>query len=646
MENRDGPTDGSATPGEEAVETLVGDDALNRKGRKGLRVPSDAVPRADVPTDTPLDGLEPLPDVQGLLGEHTPPPMQAVDPAPSPADAVEDAALTSMSLPPPPPVAAIAYPSPTSSATSMRVVRRKIRKLGGDDSAAEAHAPDPQPAPSMDEAPTAPRLPRVSVVPDEPRAVMTGSPLVVAVSRAPAGATARPADLVKPTPIPSPPVPSIEPIAGEDFAVPATAEPPPPPLAAKRSIPPGTEAVSARDLPLRRPPSIPPGSVRPISVPPPPPSPPPTQEAEEEAHDGMPQISFGEASTIPPSEDEGVELSIDESPEIEVERVSSPDDLNVEADGRAGRAFSMPPPPPPPPDAARNTAKQGAMGRAMAVTVVEARRRRRYWWEELFTEDYFRTLPRLEREQVRTEVDWIEHALGTESGASILDLACGAGHHAAELALRRYDVTGLDLSAAMLGRAAESANALGASVKWAQADMAQMEFEESFDAAYCVGTSFGLFDDERNAEVARRLHRALKPHGTFLLQVLNRDHVIQRQPAMAWFEGDACVCMEDTSFNFITSRLNVKRTMIFDDGRQREIEYSVRLYSLHELGQVLHQAGFRILEVSGHPRTPGAFFGASSRELIILAQKRGAEVVEIPQSADATAAQRAITTES
>jgi SAM-dependent methyltransferase len=265
---------------------------------------------------------------------------------------------------------------------------------------------------------------------------------------------------------------------------------------------------------------------------------------------------------------------------------------------------------------------------------VEAKRKRRYWWEELFSEDYFRTLPRLDREQLLSEVDWIEQALGTEAGASILDLACGPGHHAIELALRRYDLTGLDLSPAMINRALETAAASGAEVQWSQTDMAQMEFEDAFDAAYCVGTSFGLFDDERNAEVARRLHRALKPHGTFLMQVLNRDHVIQRQPAMAWFEGDGCVCMEETSFNFITSRLNVKRTMIFDDGRQREIEYSVRLYSLHELGQVLHQAGFRILEVSGHPRTPGAFFGATSRELIILAQKRGAEVVEIPSSID------------
>ena len=125
------------------------------------------------------------------------------------------------------------------------------------------------------------------------------------------------------------------------------------------------------------------------------------------------------------------------------------------------------------------------------------------------------------------------------------------------------------------------------------------------------------------------MHRSLKDNGTFLLQVVNRDHAIQSQPAMAWFEGDGCVCMEESAVNYITSRLNVKRTVIFDDGRQREVEYSVRLYSLHELGELLHESGFRILEVSGHLRTPGAFFGPSSRELIILAQKRGAEVVEL-----------------
>jgi len=282
--------------------------------------------------------------------------------------------------------------------------------------------------------------------------------------------------------------------------------------------------------------------------------------------------------------------------------------------------------PPPPPDAAR-ASKASPVPASMRATAVTTRGRRRLWWEELFNDDYFRTVAHPSPAQVLREADWIDHALGVEQGASVLDVGCGMGRQAVELARRGYSVLGLDYSPSMLSRAADLARDLPVKPEFVQGDMAAMEFEGRFDAAYCVGTSFGYFDDERNLDVVRRIHRALKPHGTFLLEVLNRDHAIQSQPAMSWYEGEGCLCMEETAFNYITSRLNVKRTMIFDDGRQRELEYGVRLFSLHELGQVLHQTGFRVVEVSGHPRTPRAFFGPSSRQLIILAQKRAQEEV-------------------
>lgn len=621
MENRDDPSPGQ----EDTTETLVGDDG---RAKRNLVVPNDDAPQQHA------ERGDSLPDVLGLLGEHTPIPM-AAEAARVVAEVI-DPSLTTMSLPPPPPTGAIAYPAPTPVGSSMRVVRRRIRKLGGTEAPpSPSEPPVVELAPPVsDDAPTNPKLPRVSLPPDDARAATKGSPLVVAVSRTPVPPVARPVslELIKPTPIPSPPVPKVEAIHAEDFAVPeieattevaalddAVTELPLPEAPARAAE---TPPVPLREPPPRKPPSIPPPGLKPVIIAPP----------------SVPAPAAPREEPAAGAEFEGVEIHIDDSDDEEIERLSVPDDLS----GRDARGVSLPPPPP---EVAIAATKPSPSGRVAAVTVVDSKRKRRYWWEELFSDDYFRTLPRLEREQVRAEVDWIEHALGTEIGASILDLACGPGHHATELALRRYELTGLDLSQPMLSRAAESATGLGAEVRWVQADMAQMDFVDAFDAAYCVGTSFGLFDDERNAEVALRLHRALKPNGTFLLQVLNRDHVIQRQPAMAWFEGDGCVCMEETSFNFITSRLNVKRTMIFDDGRQREIEYSVRLYSLHELGQVLHQAGFRILEVSGHPRTPGAFFGASSRELIILAQKRGAEVIEIPPSTEAATQRNAPVTE-
>jgi len=148
-----------------------------------------------------------------------------------------------------------------------------------------------------------------------------------------------------------------------------------------------------------------------------------------------------------------------------------------------------------------------------------------------------------------------------------------------------------------------------------------MSFDSAFDAVLSWGTTFGYFEDDTNRVVLDRMHRALKPGGLLLLDIVNRDYVIRSQPNNVWFEGDGCVVMEETQCNYITSRLHVKRTVMLDDGRQRESAYSVRLYALHELGQMLHQK-FRVVEVSGRESTPGVYFGADSPRTIIVAERR------------------------
>jgi SAM-dependent methyltransferase len=159
-----------------------------------------------------------------------------------------------------------------------------------------------------------------------------------------------------------------------------------------------------------------------------------------------------------------------------------------------------------------------------------------------------------------------------------------------------------------------------------------MNFEGAFDAVLSWGTTFGYFDDDVNKTVLDRMHRALKPGGLLLLDVVNRDYVIRGQPNNVWFEGDGCVVMEETQVNYISSRLHVKRTVMLDDGRQRESAYSVRLYSLHELGQMLHKS-FRVVEVSGREATPGVFFGADSPRLLVVAERRLQAVPAAPPAA-------------
>jgi SAM-dependent methyltransferase len=249
-------------------------------------------------------------------------------------------------------------------------------------------------------------------------------------------------------------------------------------------------------------------------------------------------------------------------------------------------------------------------------------KRSKPWFEEVFDEDYLRTLPFMRVEQTLREVEFIEVSLKVPAGAEVLDVGCGYGRHAIELVHRGLNVTGLDLSLPLLIRAADEAQRRSLSVNFVHADMREMAFENQFDGAYSMLTSFGYFDEESNLRVAEGIARALKPGAKFLLDVVNRDYVVADLPSRVWWEGNGCVVLEEVDFNFHTSRIVTHRSIVFEDGRQVEQEISIRAYGLHELGRLLRQAGLRVIDVSGTLATPGQFFGSTSRSLLVLAEKR------------------------
>jgi SAM-dependent methyltransferase len=305
--------------------------------------------------------------------------------------------------------------------------------------------------------------------------------------------------------------------------------------------------------------------------------------------------------------------------ELDVDPEERPEALN----GRAA------PPPPPVGRISADPPDLAALARNARVQDIRPTRPRPHaWWEVFFDDDYLRTVRPPTREQIARQCDFIEKRLGLRPGATLLDVGCGLGLHVLELASRGYLGVGLDLSLPMLSRASEEAQSRSLRVNFLHSDMREMSFDGSFDAVLCMGTTLGYFDEETNRRIIERLYRALKPGGVLLLDLVNRDHVIRSQPNLIWFEGDGCVCMEESEFNFFTSRLHVKRTVILDSGRQTENEYSLRMYSLHELGQLLNGIGFRVREVSGRDALPGVFFGQESPNLVIVAERRKDEASE------------------
>lgn len=223
--------------------------------------------------------------------------------------------------------------------------------------------------------------------------------------------------------------------------------------------------------------------------------------------------------------------------------------------------------------------------------------------------------------QIRREGDFIVDSLRLPRASVVLDLGCGQGELSIELTRRGYSVVGYDLSVYQLAMAGDNAQNAGQKINFLQGDMREMAFDTMFDGILCWDTTFGYFEEEKNLEVLHRIKKALKPGGRLLLDILNRDFVGQQAPYNHWFEGDGCVCMDDMNMDWITNRLRVKRSIILDDGRSKEVQYSIRLYSLSEIGRLLHDVGFRVALVSGGTATRGAFFGPVSRRIIIEATK-------------------------
>lgn len=253
---------------------------------------------------------------------------------------------------------------------------------------------------------------------------------------------------------------------------------------------------------------------------------------------------------------------------------------------------------------------------------LKKKKRSKQWFEEIFDEDYLHTLPFLTPQQTEREVDFLQSALDLPAGSRLLDIGCGYGRHAMELAARGYQTVGLDLSLPLLLRANEAARRVGVSVDFVHGDMREMVYDSEFDGAFCFFTSYGFFDDEMNRKVASLMCRALRPGGRLVLDLINRDSLIGELPTRVWWQGHGCMVMEVVDFNYFTSRLEVQRQVVIEDGRQLVQDISIRLYSLHEIGKILTHAGFRVLEVSGSFELRNRFYGTESRHLLIVAEKQ------------------------
>lgn len=227
------------------------------------------------------------------------------------------------------------------------------------------------------------------------------------------------------------------------------------------------------------------------------------------------------------------------------------------------------------------------------------------------------------------------HKLATQTGDPVLELGCGTGRLLLPLARRGHQVTGLDNSSGMLGKAKEKLILEPQSVKdhvtLREGDMTSFRLERSFSLILIPHNTLLHLPEGGVGSCFQCCRSHLQERGVLFIDVDNPFEMADRQ-------DDNLVVLE-RKFNHPHSGLRVLQmassraddeiqvrhttwmfdTMPEDGGYVQRIvtEMEFHYYYPHQLEILLNSAGFTITAI--HGGYAGEPFNASSSHLIILA---------------------------
>jgi SAM-dependent methyltransferase len=238
------------------------------------------------------------------------------------------------------------------------------------------------------------------------------------------------------------------------------------------------------------------------------------------------------------------------------------------------------------------------------------------FWEQTypfdFDQDRFTIAP--------DEVEGIVNLLALSPPANILDMCCGPGRHAIELARDGYRVTGVDVTASFLDLARNAATAADQSVEFVQADARTFKRTGAFDVVINLFNSFGYFKtDSEQTTLLENAYDALVPGGQILIETVNQSYMTAQPELSLTRRLNGMVLTEVTRVTPDGSTLTGYRTIQPRGKPKIKYDFSLKLYSQSRMRHMLAAARFTDTSIFGS--LSGKPYTSDARHMVVIARR-------------------------
>jgi SAM-dependent methyltransferase len=256
-----------------------------------------------------------------------------------------------------------------------------------------------------------------------------------------------------------------------------------------------------------------------------------------------------------------------------------------------------------------------------------AQRMSRDWFVDYFAPPALDAWQRAQTHEVTlAEVAFLESVLlKTDAPRRLLDVPCGDGRHAVELAKLGHQVTGVDIAPDNAKRAQRRASDASISMEHILADMRSLpqalSGHEPFDGAYCWGNSFGYLPRAETLSFVKEVGKRLAPGARFVIDTAtSAESLLVELNQNTWTRVDEeLTLLLDCEYDVRESRLDTTYTSVL---RGQVVDTRTAhhfIFTSGEIVDMLKSAGLSTVDLIED--LDGSEFRLGSERLIVVAER-------------------------